>query len=512
MNQNRLWVIFVSVLLLSACAPAASHTTVGASETRTLPPTALVATPTISSSQQDITEPRREPLPTPTITVTPPPLPLPADTACRADAAQAADLGRLAYVQGGDIWVKSLPDGKSLRLTTDGHNREPRWSPSGQWIAFRKGDEVWIVSTDGGTARQVATSTPTGFFAWSPKADQLAYITENRALVVENADGSNRHTLAASGSDEQGTGVWSMAWSPDGAWLAFSREEILKQAQPPDRYASLWRIRADGSGAQELVNAGRPSEFGLYVAGWSSDSHYVLFWIAPMFSASIMADGVPLMAVPAQGGAQKELAKSVLVYPDFVVPHPGKTEQIAVIVGGYRSVWTNKALHVLSIIGEDIMLTPSDMSASSPDWSPDGQRLAYVAMPDRGDPAYGLDADPSQMPRRLFVVNAQGAPQPRQLTDDPTCRDEWPRWSPDGKRLLFVRVDARKQASVWLISAQGGAPCWVVDQLSQETDTRTYYISPRQMSDLGWMLFPYYGHMDWSALLDWWRGPGASRP
>src|SRR5512139_2453961 len=45
------------------------------------------------------------------------------------------DVGRVAYVQGGDIWIKVLPDGKPQRLTTDGRNREPRWSPSGEWLA-----------------------------------------------------------------------------------------------------------------------------------------------------------------------------------------------------------------------------------------------------------------------------------------------------------------------------------------------------------------------------------------
>jgi hypothetical protein len=60
-------------------------------------------------------------------------------------------LGKLAYVQGGDIRVKALPDGEPLRLTTDGQNREPRWSPSGEWLAFRKGDDqVWVMRADGG--------------------------------------------------------------------------------------------------------------------------------------------------------------------------------------------------------------------------------------------------------------------------------------------------------------------------------------------------------------------------
>ncbi|MEJ2352594.1 MAG: hypothetical protein P8Y03_22640, partial [Anaerolineales bacterium] len=42
------------------------------------------------------------------------------------------DLGKLAYVQGGDLWVKTLPDGEPQQLPTDGLNTQPRWSPSGK--------------------------------------------------------------------------------------------------------------------------------------------------------------------------------------------------------------------------------------------------------------------------------------------------------------------------------------------------------------------------------------------
>jgi dipeptidyl aminopeptidase/acylaminoacyl peptidase len=226
-----------------------------------------------------------------------------------------------------------------------------------------------------------------------------------------------------------------------------------------------------------------------------------------MFSASILADGVPLLAIPAQGGAQQELAKTVLAYPDFVVPSPGKTDQLATIVGGYRSIWTNKALHLLSTTGKDVRLTPPEVSASAPDWSPDGQNLAYAAMPDQSDPGpAGVDLPPDKMPYRLFVADAQGKQPPRQITDDPAYRDERPRWSLDGNQLLFVRVDARGRASVWLVPVTGGAPCWVVDGLTQEPGATTYY------GDWQRTVFPYYGHMKWDALLDWWRGPSAAKP
>ena len=52
---------------------------------------------------------------------------------------QSDGLGKIAYIQGGDIWVKELPDGAPMRLTTDGVNGAPHWSPSGEWLTFTRG-------------------------------------------------------------------------------------------------------------------------------------------------------------------------------------------------------------------------------------------------------------------------------------------------------------------------------------------------------------------------------------
>jgi TolB protein len=57
---------------------------------------------------------------------------------------------------------------------------------------------------------------------------------------------------------------------------------------------------------------------------------------------------------------------------------------------------------------------------SSPAWSPDGGRLAFVR-----------DAD-------LYVANADGS-GPVQVTDGPE-EDAGPGWSQDGSRLVFTRA------------------------------------------------------------------------
>ncbi len=54
-------------------------------------------------------------------------------------------LGMLAYLKGGDWWVKELPGGQAQRLTTDERSARPTWSPSGQWLTYLKDGELWVV-------------------------------------------------------------------------------------------------------------------------------------------------------------------------------------------------------------------------------------------------------------------------------------------------------------------------------------------------------------------------------
>src|SRR5262245_48041534 len=81
------------------------------------------------------------------------------ETSPNPSTAELPSLGRIAFIQDGDIWVKDELDGEPLRLTNDGQNSEPRWSPSGKWVAFRKtGAEVWVVSEDGVTGSRLNQS------------------------------------------------------------------------------------------------------------------------------------------------------------------------------------------------------------------------------------------------------------------------------------------------------------------------------------------------------------------
>jgi dipeptidyl aminopeptidase/acylaminoacyl peptidase len=83
---------------------------------------------------------------------------------------------------------------------------------------------------------------------------------------------------------------------------------------------------------------------------------------------------------------------------------------------------------------------------SDPQISPDGLWIAYsVATP---------DVDGNRMLRDIWIVPAAGG-DARQLTRDGS--DERPRWSPDGKQILFLSSrDGSTQ--IYLTSAEGGEP------------------------------------------------------
>jgi Tol biopolymer transport system component len=449
-------------------------------------PEAATPSPTSLPTEVPIATPSPSPLPTQAPTATPSPSPLPTETPSPTHIPMpTANLGKLAYVKGDDIWVKALPDGERKRLTTDARNREPRWSPTGEWLAFRKGDyQVWLMRGDGSAAHALNEGRTVGAFAWAPGEDRLAYVWGEEELQAINADGTDQAVLVPQSLSER---IGGIAWSPDGAWIAYEWRE-QPPGQPPT-YQGLWKVSADGKERIELHPIGPPEIGGPLLVGWTGDGRFLLLQ-DDMRSASLLADGSPLYVLPADGGTLMQLAKAVLAYSDFVVPEPTRTDRVAVVVGGFRAAWTNKVLHVIpASTGEEMSLTSLELAVSSPAWSPDGRRIAYVAMPDEGDLVGGEDARLGMMERRIWVVNAQGQPQAQQLTDEPAYRDERPLWGADGSYILFARLNTEDQASLWLIPAEGGEPCQVVDELTPTP---------------GW--FGYYGHVEWDSLYNWYSG------
>ena len=93
----------------------------------------------------------------------------------------------------------------------------------------------------------------------------------------------------------------------------------------------------------------------------------------------------------------------------------------------------SRQLFTLSLRGGyPVQLTASEKPVSDPRWSPDGKRLAFV----RDNEIWVVEADGSRL------VKVTGHPSGTKL----------PRWSPDGKRIAFVSR-RRGWSQVWIIDA-----------------------------------------------------------
>ena len=426
------------------------------------------------------------------------------------------ELGQLAYVQGGDIWIMPLLDDavSPQRLTTDGYNREPHWSASGKWLAYRKEREsaligppatvqgndlttarhqVWVIQSDGNADHPLNQGLSVESCAWSPSGERLAYTTAGGGLYIINADGTGLVTLIAPDtsvtlSERQ---IGQIAWSPTGHSIAY--EWRVQPISRPAVSQDLRVISIEGGAPLELVNARVSTESEATLVGWSALGDEVLFVQDPS-SVDAPIDGGRLSAVRVEplvpGTSQIRAIEygAVLPYADVVVPIPAAAaspegEDLAYVVGQGRRTWTDKRLKTTSHF-----ITGDDLAVMSPAWSPTGDRLAFAAMPDRNE--LSTNELTALLPRRIYLANAVGDPQLRALTNSNAYRDERPLWSSGGDYLLFARFDARGRASLWLIPSGGGVPRQVVDELTPAPE-------------------PYesFGLVSWSTYYDWWRGP-----
>jgi Tol biopolymer transport system component len=166
--------------------------------------------------------------------------------------------GETASLAGGDL-------GPDLEPSTDGYQGWLSYAthyPSGEdgdifvvWLSTAQ-DGSLVADTD--TVSSLSLSANQNYPAWSPDGATLAFLSEtsigmgNKLMVVEfdtTAGTFDQPTQVTSGSI-----LASLAWSPDGSWIAFA----APGAGPYDW--DLFRVRPDGTGSVNLTNSRKAAE------------------------------------------------------------------------------------------------------------------------------------------------------------------------------------------------------------------------------------------------------------
>jgi eukaryotic-like serine/threonine-protein kinase len=116
-------------------------------------------------------------------------------------------------------------------------------------------------------------------------------------------------------------------------------------------------------------------------------------------------------------GTTESLPLEPRKYSRLAVAPDGRRIAAALQEGGAGAIWIYDAE-----LGSFTRLTPRGESVHTPQWSPDGRRIAYWSETGRG----------------LFTIAADGSDRPARLTRDETAVQFPGAWSPDG-RVAFVQ-------------------------------------------------------------------------
>jgi TolB protein len=269
------------------------------------------------------------------------------------------------------------------------------------WLAYQSGSSrggggVFLVRANGSDDHEILTDLPSQHLHpdFSRDGKRLAYDSEANVYVA-GADGTDPRLIANCDPNAGCMQHWEPAWSPDGKRLAISTAAGM--GDPPKRFGIAIVDLATQTVRPVVDHASRAGQD--HFPRWSPDGRKLVFWRGREHP----------------GGAQAAV---------FVVNADGT---------GPRQ------------------LTPWKLLGGDPDWSPDGSLIVFntrplVDFPDAGQSELCTIRPDGTGLRRLTAYGPNGP------------RATQPRWTPDGKAILYTRTtQTGSPRHIYAINADGTA-------------------------------------------------------
>ena len=293
---------------------------------------------------------------------------------------------------------------------------------------------------------------------WSPDGRMLAY-TNLGDLFLAKADGTDAHKLLSVNGD-----IRSLTWSPDSTRLRFDSSETAGTVgRQIEREVSV-----DGSGLHDLLPGWHnpPDEC---CGKWTSDGNYFVFqsqgqlWALPKSGGIFQSAPSPIqltsspmtLSSPLPSKDGKKLFIIGRTYRGELVRYDTKTAQFVPFLGGFSAEYVDfskdgqwiaytsypdGALWRSKIDGsERIQLTYPPISPLLPRWSPDGKGILFFQFTQGPD-----------KPARIYEVSPDGGSPRPLLPDDPSQQLD-PNWSADGSKIIFAGESNSPASSIRIL-------------------------------------------------------------
>jgi tricorn protease len=389
----------------------------------------------------------------------------------------------VVFVYAGDIWSVPAAGGDARRLTSHpGLELFPKISPDGRWIAFSAeysgSRQVYVMPAAGGTPRQLTYYNDAGIMPprggydyvimdWTPDSRQVL-VRCNRTPWGERM--GKFYLVALDGGletplpiPESGGGTFS----PDANQIVYTpieREFRTWKRYRGGRAQDVWIYDLVRNTSRRLTDfpgtdqhpvwfgskiyfvSDRDLTLNIFSFDLASDKidqithhkEYDVLWPSGRKGRLVYECGGALYKLDLASGREEKLSVNLNFDDPNVLPHFRNVGEFIssydISPSGKRAVFDARGdlFTVPEKEGLTYNLTRSQgVREIFPTWSPDGGSIAYYS---------DLSGE-----YEIYIMDGNGAGRPRQLTANSHTWRFPPKWSPDGRLLLFGDREQRLQ-------------------------------------------------------------------
>jgi Tol biopolymer transport system component/DNA-binding winged helix-turn-helix (wHTH) protein len=274
--------------------------------------------------------------------------------------------------------------------------------------------ETWSLPLPNGPPRRMG-DLRTSAIAWSPDGKEVVFSNGPEIYAAHNDLSEPRRLATAAGP------VSSLRFSPDGRRVRFDLSD------PSNTFSAIWEMSRDGGGLRQMF-PGWGKVHHECCGSWTPDGRYFVFQSLRDGRNSVWV----LAEKPSRLGRSPELVQLTNGPLDFESPVVSKDGKRIFAIG------SQPRCELVRYDGKSGFAPYLDgMSIRDLAFSVDGKWMAYVTVPEG----------------QLWRSRVDGSKR-LQLTPE-GMNAGFPRWSPDGKQIVFMGTSGNTYWLAYLISSDG---------------------------------------------------------